>query len=205
MADRVRKRRLQGPGLMGPGIPKSPDQKRSPSDDPDGPFTVRQIVSRYGGSPAQWVALIRAGKLPGTKLRGASEYRVHARDLRAYVARAVVRRLNADAPPLPRIIALGGVAYIAGSSVPVRRLEKSRRSGATEADLRAAFPDLPARAMEAVADYVRRFPATVKAWAEELAPTAVSPGDQDDDGVGFDDELEDLLESDAELFRRLAR
>ena len=113
--------------------------------------------------------------------------------------------MDADAPPLPRIVALGGVAYIAGTSVPVRRLEKARRSGATESDLRAAFPDLPARAMEAVADYVRRFPATVKAWAEELAPTAVPPGDQDDDGVGFDDELEDLLESDAELFRRLAR
>jgi hypothetical protein len=59
--------------------------------------------------------------------------------------------------------------------------------------------------MEAVAGYVHRHPATVKAWAEELAPNLLPPGDHDDDGVGFDDELEDLLESDAELFRRLAR
>jgi uncharacterized protein (DUF433 family) len=205
MADRVPKRGVKGPRLMGPGIPKPPDKKRSPSGDPDEPFTVRQIVSRYGGSPAQWVALIRTGKLRGDKSRGTSEYRVRARDLRAYVARAVVRRLNADVPPLPRISVLGGVAYIAGTSVPVRRLERARRSGSTEVDIRAAFPDLPPRAMEAVADYVHRFPATVKAWAEELAPTTVPPGDQDDDGIGFDDELEGLLESDAELFRRLAR
>jgi uncharacterized protein (DUF433 family) len=205
MADRVRKPGVKGPGLMGPGIPKPPAKKRTHSGDPDEPLTVRQIVRRYGGSPAQWMELIRSGKLRGYKPRGSSEYRVRAPDLRAYVAPAVVRRLNADVPALPKIVTVGGVAYIAGTSVPVRRLEKARRAGSTEADLRAAFPDLPAKAMEAVADYVQRYPATVKAWAEELAPTVLPPGDQDDDGVGFDDELEDLLESDAELFRRLAR
>jgi uncharacterized protein (DUF433 family) len=216
MADRERKLRVKGsglkgpgvvkgPGLKGPGVPKPPAKKRNASGDPDETLTVRQIVRGFGGSPGQWMELIRTGKLRGSKRRGSSEYRVRSRDLGAYVARAVVRRLNADVPPLPKIITVGGVAYIAGTSVPVRRLERARRAGSIEADLRAAFPDLPAKAMEAVADYVQRYPATVKAWAEELAPTVLPPGDQDDDGVGFDDELEDLLTSDAELFRRLAR
>ncbi len=108
-----------------------------------------------------------------------------------------------DAPPWPRIISRGEVEFLEGMSVPIRRLERARRAGSSEADLRAAFPDMPPRALEAIDAFLRQNPKTAKGWAKSLAPAA--PSVEDDGGDGFDEELEGLLKSHAELFRRLAR
>jgi uncharacterized protein (DUF433 family) len=52
-----------------------------------------------------------------------------------------------DVTPLPRIVDREGVEYIAGTSVSVRCLARARRLGSTEADLRAAFSDMPPLAL----------------------------------------------------------
>jgi uncharacterized protein (DUF433 family) len=98
-----------------------------------------------------------------------------------------------------------GDLYVAGTSIPVADLERARRAGSSEADLRAAVPGLPAGVFDAVAALLRDRPELTDAWAERLAPTRAEPGEGDDHGDGFEAELEALLETHAELFRRLAR
>ncbi len=188
--------------LQGSSKPKKKEGKRSPRRDG---LSVKQIVSRFGGTLVQWNALIREGILNGNMLNESSEIRVREADVRKYVAQAVTRQLDNDVPPLPKIEIVEGVARVVGSSVPLALLEKARQSGASEAALRDAFPGLPERVLEAVTDYINGNPTAVEKWTNELAPTTLPPDEQDDDDVGFDAELEELLESDAELFHRLAR
>jgi uncharacterized protein (DUF433 family) len=103
----------------------------------------------------------------------------------------------------PRIVERDGDLYFAGTSIPVPDLERARRAGSTEADLRAAFPGLPAGAFDAVDALLRARPDLAAAWADRLAPTPAETVDEDDDGEGFEAELEELLDTHAELFRRL--
>jgi uncharacterized protein (DUF433 family) len=98
-----------------------------------------------------------------------------------------------------------GDLYFAGTSITVPDLERARRAGSSEADLRAAFPELPAGAFDAVDALLRARPELTAAWAERLAPSPAETDDGDDDGDGFEAELEGLLDSHAELFRRLAQ
>jgi uncharacterized protein (DUF433 family) len=131
--------------------------------------------------------------------------------VRTYVAQAVARALAKDvtksAPGViwPQIVSRDGVAFVKGTSLPVRRLWRAIRAGSTAADIRAAFPHLPPGALKTVVRFAQANPRFVAKWKPLLAPAQTTPGEEDDNGKGFDAELEDLLTSRAELFRRLAR
>ena len=98
------------------------------------------------------------------------------------------------------IVVRDGEAFFDGMSVALGQLERARRAGSTEDDLRGAFPGLPPGAFDAIDAFLRANPET---------PAAVTPaprgGDADDDGEGFEEDLDALLDAHAELFRRLAR
>lgn len=204
MALKHGKKGSKGVGTGGPGRPGTPQGRRGRPEDPDEALTAAAIAREYGGTAAQWAALIRARKLPGPS---GAHPKARRSAVRAYVARAVVRALDTDAPPPPVVVVRDGVAYLAGTPVPVRRLWRALQAGSSEADLRAAFPGLPPGASRAVARYALSNPQTVARWKRLLPPTPApaAPGEEDDDGQGFDAELEDLLASRAELFRRLAQ
>jgi uncharacterized protein (DUF433 family) len=221
--------------LQGPGAPRPGHAGAGARVAPGLKISVREIARQYGGTPEHWAVLIRSGAVPGSYSAGLHSRASHRavrdfiermlsdaaaaaskvptqpakstppRKVASKVTGLTPRRVPPKAAPLPAIVLRDGVAYIEGTSVPVRQLERARRAGSTEADLHAVFPDLPPRSLDAVARYVRSFPETVERWADLLAPAQTSPGEEEDDGAGFDAELEGLLDSRAELFRRLAQ
>jgi uncharacterized protein (DUF433 family) len=127
---------------------------------------------------------------------------------KAYLKRAVALSRAVEACGVSRspFVSRGGLIFFRGMSVPVRSLEPARRAGSSESALRAAFPDLPVGAFDAIDASLTRRPRLAAAWAAPSPASAGMVADLDpDSGEGFHQELETLLVSHAELFRRLAR
>lgn len=207
----------------GKGAKKAGRKRPTPSSkparrrgSPDDALTVRDVVRQYGGTPEQWGELVRSGRLKDYPHPSGGSRLIRRAQIDAYVARALARALDQDAPlgpggtpaPValrPRFTVSHKLIVFSGTNVPARDLERARRAGSTEAELRAAFPDLPAGAFEAIDALLRKSPRLARAWAKEGAPAETPPDDVDDDGEGFEEELEGLLDTHAGLFRRLAR
>lgn len=98
-----------------------------------------------------------------------------------------------------------GRVYFEGMSVPVRELERARRAGSSEVELRAAFPELPLGAFDQIDAFLRVNPTLASAWGGTEEVAARPDAGVDDDGAGLEADLETVLESHAELFRRLAQ
>jgi uncharacterized protein (DUF433 family) len=106
----------------------------------------------------------------------------------------------------PQIIQRDGVAYLDEYDIPIWQLEMGRRAGAQPASTIAAFPGLSEKGLELAFDYARKNREEIDALIREYGPTEVPEEDEgEDDEAAFEAELEALLETDAELFRRLAR
>ena len=196
MASRFAKPKVKRPQCLAPRIPGTHGQGRAWSVPSEKTLTFSQIVSLFGGE--FWTSVIRLGRLKCHQFPGALNDQVRVVDVLAHAKPRLpwVRRRKKKLLRLPRSVAKGTL-------VSFQSLERAMRLGSTKSDLRDAFPTLSTRTLKAVADYVRRHPAAAK--TKNLASSQVSTAAQDDDGVGFAEELEALLESEAELFRRLAQ
>ena len=179
-------------------------------------ISVPKVVTRYGGTTDEWVALIRSGLIPGRLSRGRGVYLIRAGDLLAYVRKSVARAVAWDSMPpgTPvRVIDSGscrilpnGEALLGSTSIPVWRLEQARRAGSDEAALLSAFPESTSQDLEFALVYARRHADEIDRMIRERGATAPRT---DDEGDAFADEgeflrdLDSLLEADDELFRRL--
>jgi hypothetical protein len=109
-------------------------------------------------------------------------------------------------PDSPRIVHRDGVAYLDEYDIPIWQLEMGRRAGSTPAAAMRAFPGLTAKGLDLAFDYARKNRREIDALIREYGPTDVPEEDEgEDDEAAFEADLETLLETDAELFRRLAR
>ena len=95
--------------------------------------------------------------------------------------------------------------YLAGSDLPVWRLEMARRAGTTPATLIRIFPGLTPRGLDRAFGYARRNRTAIDRLIEALGLDRVPPEPEQDDDAEFDRELVEMLDQNAELFRRLAR
>ena len=199
MASRFAKPKVKRPQCLAPRIPGTHGQGRAWSVPSEKTLTFSQIVSLFGGTREFWTSVIRLGRLKCHQFPGALNDQVRVVDVLAHAKPRLpwVRRRKKKLLRLPRSVAKGTL-------VSFQNLERAMRLGSTKSDLRDAFPTLSTRTLKAVADYVRRHPAAAK--KKNLPSSQVrAPEQDDDDGVGFAEELEALLESEAELFRRLAQ
>jgi uncharacterized protein (DUF433 family) len=98
-----------------------------------------------------------------------------------------------------------GLLYVPGCSVALWRLEQARRAGSSLDALMEAFPGVSREALAAAFDYARRHRTQFDRLIREHGATPVPPEVEPDDGEGFEQELADLLDRNAELYRRLAQ
>jgi uncharacterized protein (DUF433 family) len=108
-------------------------------------------------------------------------------------------------PTPPRLVERGGIVYVKGCDVPVWRLEQARRAGSSAEALAQAFPGLSPEALDLAFSYARRHRAAFDRLIRKSGPAPVTTTDGPDDGAGFEQELGELLDHNAELYRRLAR
>jgi uncharacterized protein (DUF433 family) len=110
-------------------------------------------------------------------------------------------------PDSPRIVFRDGVAYLDEYDIPIWRLEMGRRAGSSPEATIAAFPGLTAEGLDLAFAYAQEhkaeFDPLIRMHSGEDVPEE-DEGDEEDEAA-FEAELEALLETDAELFRRLAR
>jgi uncharacterized protein (DUF433 family) len=105
----------------------------------------------------------------------------------------------------PRLVSKHGVMYVSGCPAPVWRLEMARRAGSGAAALADSFPGLTPEGIDLALAYARRHRAEVDRLIARNGPAEVPPTDEADDGEGFEQELDAMLDRDAALYRRLAR
>jgi uncharacterized protein (DUF433 family) len=186
----------------------STERKRRPRGSTDRLLTLAEIALRYGSTVGKWTKLIQAGRLPGAE----PSRKVRRSVVEAYVAQAVARALATDiAKPAqkpivrPRIIVRDGVLFFVGTSVPLRQLWRAINAGSSAEEVRTAFPELPPGAVDALNRYAQLHPDVVENWEKMLPPAQAEPGEEDDDGEGFNSQLEDIIDAREELFRRLAQ
>src|SRR5262249_49298748 len=99
-----------------------------------------------------------------------------------------------------------GVAYVDEYDVLIWQLEMARRAGSKPVALIAAFPRLTAAGLNLAFAYAKKNCQQIDALIRKYGPVDVRAEDEgEDDEAAFEAELEALLETDAELFRRLAR
>jgi hypothetical protein len=105
-----------------------------------------------------------------------------------------------------RLVLRDGVAYVEGCDVPVWRLEMARRAGSRPAAQIAVSPGLTSEGLDLAFAYAQEHSAEFDPLIQYNNGSSVPPEDEGDeeDEAAFDAELEAMLESDAELFRRLA-
>lgn len=95
--------------------------------------------------------------------------------------------------------------YLTGCDVPVWRLEMARRAGTTPATLINLFPGLTPRGLDRAFAYARRNRAAIDRLIEAIGLERVPPEPEQDDDADFERELVEMLDQNADLFRRLAR
>jgi hypothetical protein len=107
----------------------------------------------------------------------------------------------------PRIVHRDGVAYVDEYDIPIWRLEMARRAGSSPAALMATSPGLTAEGLDLAFAYAQEhkaeFDPLIRLHSGEDVPEE-DEGDEQDEAA-FEAELEALLETDAEVFRRLAQ
>jgi uncharacterized protein (DUF433 family) len=108
-------------------------------------------------------------------------------------------------PASPRLVDHDGIVYVKGCDIPVWRLEQARRAGSNAEALAHAFPGLSLEAIDLAFSYARRHRTSVDRLIRKYGPAPVTTTDGPDDGAGFEQELGELLDRNAELYRRLAR
>ena len=106
----------------------------------------------------------------------------------------------------PRVVFRDGVAYLDEYDIPIWQLEMGRRAGSSPAATMRAFPGLTPQGLDLAFAYAQENRQQIDALIREYGPTDVPAEDEEeDDEAAFEAGLEALLETDAELFRRLAR
>jgi uncharacterized protein (DUF433 family) len=117
------------------------------------------------------------------------------------------RAVNGKPDEAARLVFRDGVAYVEGCDLPVWRMEMGRRAGSRPEAQIAAFPSLTLQGLELAYAYAQEHSAEFDPLIQYHSGASVSPEDEGDeeDEAAFEADLADLLERDAELFRRLAR
>ena len=105
----------------------------------------------------------------------------------------------------PKLVQRGGVVYPQGCDAPVWRLEMARRAGATTASLLEAFSGLTPQVLALALFYAQQNRPTCDKMIRKYGAPDVAMGAVADTDVGFDLELDELLDRNAELYRRLAQ
>jgi hypothetical protein len=106
----------------------------------------------------------------------------------------------------PRLVARDGEVYLEECDIPIWRLEMARRAGSSPAAMIAASPGLTPQGLDLAFAYARRHKAEFDPLIQRHSGNDVPPEDEgDEDEAAFEADLEALLETDAELFRRLAQ
>jgi hypothetical protein len=106
----------------------------------------------------------------------------------------------------PAVVYRDGVAYLEGCDTPIWRLEMARRAGSEPEALLAASPGLTARGLDIAFAYARRHRAQFNSLIQQHSGALVPLDDEDEeDAALFEAELDALLKTDAEVFRRLAQ
>jgi uncharacterized protein (DUF433 family) len=132
---------------------------------------------------------------------------VKAHDAKVKSAR-VVREAKAGKGEIDssKLVHRDGVAYVVGCDVAVWRLEMARRAGSDPAALTAAFPGLTLSGVDLAFTYARRHRAKFGGLIRRHgAPTVPGSDEGADDTAAFEAELDALLDSNADVFRRLAQ
>ena len=117
------------------------------------------------------------------------------------IAASKKREHQADTPP---VLQRDGVAYLEGCDVPIWRLEMARRAGSGPQALIAAATGLTPLGLDVALAYARRHRAEFDPLIRRHSGADVAAED-DEESAAFEAELEALLETDAEVFRRLAQ
>jgi uncharacterized protein (DUF433 family) len=105
-----------------------------------------------------------------------------------------------------RVVHRDGVAYVDGCEVPIWRLEMARRAGSGRPALIAAFPGLTSADLDMVFAYARAHRAELNQLIRSQAAAAEPARDEGpDDAATFETDLGTLLDTNAEVFRRLAQ
>jgi hypothetical protein len=171
-----------------------PDRRRTkPSQTPAAPR--KKPYQAKAGQPAEPNKPDQAVK-PASVTEGVSPVKKPAKRGKAM-----------NQPDSPRIIFRDGVAYLDEYDIPIWRLEMGRRAGSSSAATMRAFPGLTAAGLDLAFAYAQEhkaeFDPLIRMHSGEDVP-AEDEGDEEDEAA-FDADLEALLETDAEVFRRLAQ
>jgi uncharacterized protein (DUF433 family) len=105
----------------------------------------------------------------------------------------------------PRVLDRDGVVYVEGCDVPIWRLEMARRAGCGRAALTAAFPGLTSEGLDLAFAYARRHRAKLDKLIRRQGTAVPARDEGPADAAAFEADLDDLLDHNAEVFRRLAQ
>jgi uncharacterized protein (DUF433 family) len=137
-----------------------------------------------------------AGKKPGPPAEKVTVPRVE-------VAKSIVDSEDKSTSHLR--LGENGTAHLRGCDVPIWRLVMAERAGSTFAALIEAFPGLTSEALEAARRYAVSNPEEVESLIRKYGPKKIRQVAEPDDAAGFESELSEIVDRDAELYRRLAR